>query len=244
MALLEKMNYSEGADKLFLAGDLVNRGPYSAKVVRWVRHAMSKYPGFVKAVKGNHEEKHYRFYKHSLRRRVYPNYKIPMKPFSMEKLQVHNSLEDADLEFLGALPVWICLSSSWLMVHAGLEPGKSVENQDLTKVTRLRYLDPITYNTVNLDENYKPPLGSVYWTEVYDQNYSVVYGHNVHSLTTPKVTVKDSGVTLVGLDTGCCYGGHLSAFILPERGEAVTTEHFVQVKAKKQYSQNLTIYKE
>jgi hypothetical protein len=167
---------------------------------------------------------------------------IPMRPFSTDKLQVFNSLQDEDLEFIGQLPAFISLQEDregWLVVHAGLEPGKELKDQDMGKMTHIRFLHQETRKTVSLDDNHQPPAGSVYWTEMYDLPYSVVYGHTVHSFTKPEVTKKAHGPTLVGLDTGACFGGRLSAFFIPEHGEKVGPEHFVQVQASKAYSRSL-----
>ena len=242
MLLLEKAKYSEGVDRLVLAGDLVDRGPASAKVVQWTRLAMAKHPGLVECVMGNHDDKHFRYWKHVLKKREHSNYKIPMRPFSTDKLQVFNSLQDEDLEFIGQLPAFISLQEDregWLVVHAGLEPGKELKDQDMGKMTHIRFLHQETRKTVSLDDNHQPPAGSVYWTEMYDLPYSVVYGHTVHSFTKPEVTKKAHGPTLVGLDTGACFGGRLSAFFIPEHGEKVGPEHFVQVQASKAYSRSL-----
>lgn len=51
IALLELINFRPGLDRLWMAGDLVNRGPDSLGVLRWmVRHESS-----VTAVLGNHD---------------------------------------------------------------------------------------------------------------------------------------------------------------------------------------------
>lgn len=241
MLLLEKIKYDESQDRLIFAGDLVDRGPNSAEVVRWVREAHARTNGLVTCIMGNHDDKHFRYFKHVLKRRAHENYRIPMR-FSMDKIIVQNAMDDADLEFLGRLPVYVHLEvQDWLVVHAGLEPSKPLEEQDAGKISHIRFLNPDTLKTVSLDENYLPPPGSIYWTECYDLPHNVVYGHNVHALSGAMITRKSNGAQLVGLDTGCCFGGHLSAFCVPDtKDEIVGPQHFVQVKAEKVYSRSVT----
>jgi hypothetical protein len=237
MNLLDVMKYREGQDRLIFAGDLVDRGPESAKVVAWVREAQTRSNGLTTAIVGNHDEKYFRWYKHCLKQRTHPNYRIPMHPLSSEKSKIYASLSDEDLAFLGSLPIFLHLTDiNWVVVHAGLEPAKSLENQDNGKMTHIRYVMPDTFKAVSLDSNMQPPSGSVYWTECYQLPFNVVYGHNVHSLSEPKIDTLSSGVQLVGLDTGCCFGGKLTAMVLPEvKGEPVTKANFFSVQAETAY---------
>ena len=54
MLLLEKLKYDEGSERLILAGDLVDRGPESGQVVRWVREASTRTAGKVECILVNH----------------------------------------------------------------------------------------------------------------------------------------------------------------------------------------------
>ena len=49
-------------DTFVLLGDLVDKGPDSSAVVRWVRHLATVYR--VVLIEGNHEEKHRRWRQH------------------------------------------------------------------------------------------------------------------------------------------------------------------------------------
>lgn len=242
MALLEKINYDESSDFLCIAGDLVDRGPDSNTVVRWIREAHTRTNGRVACVMGNHDQKHYKWFKHMQRKHSDPGYHVPMS-FGGDKLATYNSMTDEDLEFLGSLPPFIHFElQDWVVVHAGLEPWKALRHQDPGKMCHLRYLNKTNLRPVSLGHDLLPPPNSVYWTEHYNLPHNVVYGHNVHSLKTPRIVKKGNGAQLVGLDTGCVFGGCLTAFFVPDtREEQVTPEHFVSVQAHKTYSQSYKI---
>jgi serine/threonine protein phosphatase 1 len=97
---------------------------------------------------------------------------------------------------------------------------------------RLRWVDDDgLYRPYDSDDQGRSVLGrpkdTKYWADVWSGPYSVVYGHAVHSLVDPRITVND-GVITVGLDTGCCFGGRLTALLLP-------SFDFVQVQARRTY---------
>ena len=55
-ALLGRIDFApEGGDRLWLAGDLVNRGPRSLDVLRWVAELDDEHPGCLEVVLGNHD---------------------------------------------------------------------------------------------------------------------------------------------------------------------------------------------
>lgn len=224
-ALLVECGHNPTQDKVIVAGDLVDRGPDSAGVVAFVRES-----GF-ECVMGNHDDKHVRMFHHMSLKRANPNYRIPMRAFGTDKLSVFNALTDEDFDWLGKLPYFIRLPDNWIVVHAGLIPGKLLENQDVGQLTHLRFLNKDSLRSVSLGDNYQQPKGSVYWTELYDLPYNVIYGHNVHSLAEARFERRPNGAKLVGIDTGACFGGMLTAFILPE-------QKFVQVKSRKAYSRS------
>ena len=60
------------------------------------------------------------------------------------------------------------------------------------------------------------------WYESYTGETTVVFGHWAR----PEPVVRENAI---GLDTGCVYGGRLTAVILPER-------NLVSVPAKRAYS--------
>lgn len=222
----------EPTDQLFFAGDLMDRGPDPVGCVRLARERGAR------MVLGNHEEKHLRFRRHEAKKAADPSYVNPMQMFG-ERAAQNAALTADEVAWLEACPVTLALRPGWVLVHAGLFPGKTLEEQVKDrklrdKIIRLCWVDkdnefvPLEDDTAN-----EGPPGSKAWMTVYDGPLNVVYGHAVHSLTTPRVDVRPQGVSTYGIDTGCCFGGRLTAMVLHE-DERV---EFVQVEAQRAYAE-------
>lgn len=105
-----------------------------------------------------------------------------------------SSLDADDLAWLRSLPVAI----SWdggLIVHGGVDPRKPLDEHTIDDLQNARSLSP--------DGGYEGP----FWYERYDRAPRIFFGHTV--LAAPVETE-----WAVGLDTGCVYGGSLSAYDL------------------------------
>lgn len=225
--LLAKVDFNKSTDKLYHLGDAMNRGPDSAGVIRVLRENDAT------MIMGNHDDSHVRYAKHLAIKETKPKYNIPMR-MSYHKLLDHATLTPDMLAWLASLPVYLTLPNGWVVVHAGFEPNKPLEEQDKSKLTHLRYLDKDTLKPVPLGPDFTEPPNSVYWTEAYNLPHNVMYGHMVHSLTSPRVVTNKEGYSCIGLDTGACYGGSLNCAVfddcLPD-----TKPRFVQVKAEREY---------
>ncbi len=103
-------------------------------------------------------------------------------------------LSAADLEWIASLPVAISVGGT-LVVHGGVDPRKPLSDHTIDDLQTTRSLAP--------GGSYDPP----YWYEEYTGPPQVCFGHTV--LDAPVVTE-----WAVGLDTGCVYGGSLTAFDL------------------------------
>lgn len=103
-----------------------------------------------------------------------------------------DELTDEDLEWIASLPVVISLPET-LVVHGGIDPRKPRADHDVDDLQNTRSLVP--------DGSYDPP----FWFEQYDGPEKVFFGHTV--LDRPVVREH-----AVGLDTGCVYGGELTAY--------------------------------
>jgi len=112
---------------------------------------------------------------------------------------VHN-LSDRNRDYLASLPVAISWGRS-LLVHGGIDPRIPLKQQTAE--------DLLTYRSVD-GGGYQGTL----WFEQYKGDVRVFFGHTVLS----EPIVNDA---VVGLDTGCVYGGTLSAYVCG-RGDIVS----------------------
>lgn len=212
-------------DRVVCLGDFMDKGPHPAECVRFARELG------VESVLGNHEEKHLRWRRHEDRRREQPGYKNPMRPFS-ERVAVQNAaLSDEDVAWLRGLPWYLEALPGLVAVHGGLLPGRSLEQQDPSTMIRARWVSPQGKHVPTDYENPTPPGGTRHWVEVYDGHHNVVYGHEAHSLSTPRVDITAGG-TCFGIDTGCVHGGRLTALVVDGAQHS-----FVQVQARQCYAE-------
>jgi hypothetical protein len=198
-------------DRVIMAGDIVDRGPFSVDTVRFVRKE-----GF-EMIEGNHEEKHVRYQRHWRKHLADPTYKIPMRPFIGERMDEHQSLTEAEHDWLGSLPAFIRLEHEgrqWIINHGGLPSDRPPERQDRKLLVRCRTVHHDTGAYLSSDDPRKPPPGAVYWATRYSLPESVIHGHIVHKDFVVRKDVSPTGALLLGIDTGCVFGGYLTAAVL------------------------------
>lgn len=126
---------------------------------------------------------------------------------SRPQLQTVGSLGglfDGYMAWIAGFPKLIDLGDQ-LVVHAGLRPGIPLERQSVEDLTNIR----------TCGDSNAP------WFDQYDGK-TAVFGHWVFNA--PHVAKN-----AIGIDTGCVYGGSLTAVILPER-------RLVSIPAVKSYS--------
>lgn len=198
--LLEACAFREG-DRLVLLGDLVAKGPDSPGVMRRVRELGAL------AVLGNHDAHVLAW--HARGRAEW----VKAKPGLRRVLE---SLSEEDFAFLRGLPRWLRLGDAGgaggeiIAVHAGLVPGLPLEAQDPDVVINLRSLKADGTPSSRIEDG-------VPWASRWPGPERIFFGHDA-------VRGLQRYPHAMGLDTGCVYGGELSAWILPE-------ERLVQVKA-------------
>lgn len=104
--------------------------------------------------------------------------------------------------YLNSLPLAVDLGTH-LVVHAGVRPGVPLGEQSIEDLTELRTLGGTPASR----------LGTP-WYEVYEGEKVVLFGH--WPAREPR-----RGPRAIGLDTGCVYGGSLTAYVV-ETGELVS----------------------
>lgn len=208
--LLRKLEHAPGRDRLVFLGDLLDRGPDPVGVLHRVRELGAE------CVLGNHEEKHLRYAAHEARHESDPTYRIPMRAFERRRAAEHARLTRDDLLWISALPRALPLGGGWTAVHAGFLPGIPVAHQPPDWTIRLRYVDEHGAPVPRARGDAGEP-GVRRWAEAWTGPESVVYGHFPQRLDVPKRDDPAPGVVCLGIDTGCVYGGRLTALVLPGR---------------------------
>lgn len=202
-ALLRKCDYHPGDLVVFL-GDLVCKGPDSLSVVQLAREV-----GAI-GVRGNHDFEVVRWHQ-AIKSGADP----PV--IGSEHYYVASALHTADLKWMYSLP-WFISSShlNALFVHAGFVSGIRLAKQNPRLMMNMRSILPDGTVTSKFFNNWP-------WARLWDGPQTVFFGHDA-----------DRGLQqyehAIGLDTGCVYGGKLTACILPER-------RLVSVNAKQEYFQ-------
>lgn len=111
--------------------------------------------------------------------------------------------------YLRSLPFTIDVGS-YLIVHAGIRPGVELDKQMASDMTEIR--------TMGANP---PKRRGVAWYSVYRGPQTILFGH------WPAKQPRRAPFA-IGLDTGCVYGGKLTAFVLE-------SEEFLSVPAREKY---------
>jgi serine/threonine protein phosphatase 1 len=176
-------------DKIILLGDLVNRGPNSARVLELARkHAHC-------ALLGNHELR-------------LLTYRRTGNPAHLKKCD-HDTVEclsNSDWRYLSAMPLTYQVPHlDTVMVHGGFLPLRPWRGQSARVVTRIQVVGPD-----GEPHKYSEYPNAPHWTEMWSGPPFVIYGH------TPGVKPRARKYSL-GIDTDCVRGGALTACVLPGR---------------------------
>ncbi len=192
----------DGSDRVVLVGDLTAKGPDSQGVLALIRER-----GF-HAVLGNHDAKVLSLGPHG--------HDTGKDPEIGEHARVAATLTDADWTLLEGLPLTLQVPDvGAIAVHGGLIPGVALAEQPRKFLLNLRSM-------TQQGEPSKRVSDGVPWASLWPGPEHVVFGHDAmrglqrHPFAT-------------GLDTGCVYGGALSALVLP-------ANRIISVPARRSYA--------
>jgi hypothetical protein len=214
-------------DEIRVAGDLVDRGPDSGGVVRFCREKG------IPAVLGNHEDSVLAVRKRLLRGDPNVN--------KGEKYKTNMQLTEDDANWLRALPkIHYYENLNLLVAHGGIWPKLEMWQQPLN-VIRAQMIKPLEFGmskwwgkdaTVHggKTEEQLKEMGWARWYDIYDGPWNVVYGHSVFAQ--PHIQQNPGAGMTIGIDTGSCFGGMLTALIWDEK----QTPSFVSVKVRENYA--------
>jgi bis(5'-nucleosyl)-tetraphosphatase (symmetrical) len=224
--LLKLVEYRTGVDNLFFVGDMVDRGPDSVGCVRRTKEFRAR------VAMGNHDEKYVRYAKHE-KNNAGTGKKNPIQ-LGPEKQAVWESLRPEDIEYMASWPLTIKVFDRLMMVHAGFEPHIPVAKQNPNACLRVRFVGENDGLFKASKPGFRPPE-SKEWSIVWTGPENVVYGHIVHDLWHPRIDHPKDGVTCYGIDTGCCFGGVMTAMIIKDQQLGPNPE-FVRVRARAKYA--------
>eukprot|EP00058_Branchiostoma_floridae_P020987 XP_002606477.1 hypothetical protein BRAFLDRAFT_93268 [Branchiostoma floridae] len=205
MQLLNKADALSDDTVVIFVGDMVNKGPKSREVIDFLRRSK------VYAVKGNHEDHVLREYDNSRD----PGYKLSQKYTWVGKLTLEEAQYLRDLPYTISLPTYNIIA-----VHAGLVPGRPLEEQSDYEMMTMRNL----VKTAEGFEARKRPTEGKPWAAEWTGPQHVVFGHDA----VRRLQLYDHAT---GLDTGCLYGGNLTGLLLGKEKE----REIVSVKSRQSY---------
>ncbi|MBT9547108.1 MAG: serine/threonine protein phosphatase [Candidatus Sericytochromatia bacterium] len=221
-ALWSNLPLSSDAEIIFL-GDLIDKGPNSDGVLQFLSEMKNHYD--IKLILGNHELK-------ALKR-------------AKKSLPVGFTPTDENVKLLEcSLPFYSFGDGRYLALHAGIFPAffqsypklpdlSQAGEWDSKLVDRVhrftfcRYVNPAG-QTVSLGQE---QAQDYFWAESYDGRWGhVFFGHQ------PLMNGVGHFPHATGLDTGCVYGGHLTAAYI----DAHSQIQYFQVRAENKFADLLT----
>ena len=218
-------------DHVLFIGDLIDKGPDSIGVIKRVEELKNNFK--VTLLLGNHEEKFLRYVNHKRKN----SKELSLMSNTDEFELLYSKISPSQLKMLeDSYYTYYLEEQKLLLLHAGI-PG----NVDVDLKRAIPYTEDAKkhFKNINLilmtrmlDDNGKfvglnQPGGKNYWAETYNGKFGkVIFGHEAFIQCAPR-----EFPSATGIDTGCVYGGWLTALIM-EKG---SKESFIQVKANKKY---------
>ncbi len=197
-------------------GDLIDRGPDSGACIDFVQ----KY--FTGGVRGNHED--------TIISMVERNRSYGYVPKNPDKLATMEQITRRRFDYIKALPpLHVFDDIGLIIVHGGILPGVPLYAQNPHLCIRAQMVIPGRQELHNRwwggEATRQPKIGKTEkesyaegyrrWYTVYDDEYDCIFGHSVMGVK-PFIHKTEHYGTVIGIDTGSCFGGNLTACIYPE----------------------------
>jgi serine/threonine protein phosphatase 1 len=193
--LLDAVKFNGKTEKLILLGDYIDRGENSYKVIKKVQELQEKYPDNVIALRGNHEQmlidacnSNFKYSSEWQTWRYNGGYGT-MKSFEEAGTEVL-----AELEWFENLPLYY-EDDSRIYVHAGI--NLSIPMTEQRPCTLLWVRESFLWDS----------------QKYYKQ---VIFGHTPSFSMTKDDKPYETVGGHIGIDTGCVYGGALTALIIED----------------------------
>jgi hypothetical protein len=214
-------------DEIWTVGDLVDRGPSNAKTIDICLN------NNIKSVCGNHEDSIL-----SLKKRAVDGI---IKIKNQEKQRTLDELEEKHWDYIKALPyLHIDDKLGLIIVHGGVWPKIPIYKQPVgvcraqmihpDKPGALRWWGKEAENSYGSKTEEQSKLeGWSRWYKLYDYKEDIIFGHS--TFAQPMVYQPKNSGKCIGIDTGSCFGGSITACVYDSSGKF----YFVSVKSKKVY---------
>lgn len=207
-ALIRMTDYKKGTDRLYLTGDAFTKGPDPLSVWKQIGSTGAQ------MVMGNHDAA----LLERLQARMHGEDESDLKPEHIHTLDQLHPVADSVILWLEFLPLTIS-ELEFTLVHAGVNPERGIERTRREEFLAIRTWPPTDgIEGPRWYDHYTPP----------DQK-TLVFGHDAPKGRVVKRRNAEEPPFLVGLDTGCVYGGMLTAWILEE-------DEFLTVDAGEKYA--------
>ena len=205
--LEEEGKYNKNTDRLIFLGDYIDRGKDSRLVIKYIRE-LQEYNDNVIALMGNHEDMLLDYLCDRSESWVYNGHMTTLNSYDGFDKQFGD-----DIVWMENLPLYF-EDEHFIYVHAGIDPSKPMEMQK--KNTLLWVREDFIYDETECDKR-------------------VIFGHtptmNLNGGSKPVMTYGNGNIDI---DTGCVYGGALTALIINDD----EIEGFYQVEKGNDYNRS------
>ena len=233
-SLIKKVT-DHGVEEIIFVGDLIDKGPYSVEVLRFVKDLDDEMK--ISIVEGNHENKHFRFW--SKMESGYTDQALKMKGADDLKRIMTSAGRPLRCWIKNKTVPYITRPKLGLtVVHGGITPSipelpedyNNLSGRQKKRVLRSMYVRHITREEGNMIPFGQERPQDPFWAEVYDGRFGhIVFGHQAWLSGEPKKFPHATGV-----DLGCVYGGHLCALVMEGNNKEVIT-----IPAKEKYCEEV-----